>query len=51
LTFFLQNVASKTDKVEATFEAAVMQFVKGDYPTCIAQLQEVQVFIPGYNPK
>lgn len=29
--------------MEATFETAVMQFVKGDYPTAIAQLQSVQV--------
>lgn len=38
-----QNAASKSDKMEATFETAVMQFVKGDYPTAIAQLQSVQV--------
>eukprot|EP00967_Tisochrysis_lutea_P119924 scaffold196178_cov14-Tisochrysis_lutea.AAC.2 len=29
--------------MEATFETAVMQFVKGNYPTAISQLQAVQV--------
>lgn len=39
----MQNAASKSDKMEATFEVAVMQFVKGEFPTAITQLQAVQV--------
>ncbi|KAF5841729.1 hypothetical protein DUNSADRAFT_11509 [Dunaliella salina] len=46
-----QNAASRSDKMEATFETAVMQFVKGNYPTAIAQLQTVQSKEPGDSDK
>ena len=41
--FLEQNAANKADPLEATFEMAVMRFVKGDFRTAAQQLQRTQV--------
>lgn len=38
-----QNAAAKTDQLEASFEMAVMLFVKAEYRAAITQLQRVKV--------